>query len=72
MCIAAILWARIGAIYYGCRKEDAAAIGFADRDIYEYFRNGPGSPPLRRIPMHREDCLKLFAEWDKKDDKTPY
>ena len=72
MCLAAILWARIRTVYFGCSRRDAAAIGFADNDIYEHFRTGSGSQPLQSIPMQREECLKLFAEWEHKDDKTPY
>ena len=39
MCLAAIYWARISKVYYGCTKEDAARIGFDDNAIYEYIKN---------------------------------
>ena len=35
MCLGAIFWARPKAVYYACTKEDAAAIGFDDKFIYE-------------------------------------
>ena len=34
MCFGAIYWAGISKIYYGCTSEDAAKVGFADKDIY--------------------------------------
>ncbi len=34
MCMAAIYWSRIGALYYACLPEDAEAIGFDDQEIY--------------------------------------
>ena len=34
MCFGAIYWAGITKIYYGCTSEDAAKVGFADKDIY--------------------------------------
>ncbi|MBM3540264.1 MAG: nucleoside deaminase, partial [Alphaproteobacteria bacterium] len=34
MCLAAILWARIGRIYYANTRVDAAAIGFDDDYFY--------------------------------------
>ena len=33
MCLYAILWANIEAVYYGCTIEDNAAIGFRDQDL---------------------------------------
>src|SRR5580658_2007134 len=38
MCLAAIYWARLGAIYYGCGQQDGAKAGFDDAFLYEEFR----------------------------------
>src|SRR5947209_3104739 len=35
MCLAAIYWARLGAVYYGNTAADAAAIGFDDAFLYD-------------------------------------
>ena len=35
MCLYAILWANIDAVYYGCTIEDNAEIGFRDQDFDE-------------------------------------
>ena len=34
MCMAAIYWSRIGALYYACLPENAEAIGFDDQKFY--------------------------------------
>jgi guanine deaminase len=72
MCLAAIYWARIRRIYYGCTKEDAAKIGFADESIDAAIKGKLSPRKLRMISMEREGCLKLFAAWEEKPDKVPY
>lgn len=72
MCLAAIYWARISRIYYGCTKEDAARIGFADESIDTAIKGKLSARKLRMISMEREGCLKLFAAWEQKPDKVPY
>lgn len=72
MCLAAIMWARISTLRYGCNRHDAAAIGFDDREIYDVLRE---SAPLTRLDIStsdREPCLKVFHEWSRKDDRTMY
>lgn len=72
MCLAAIYWARISRIYYGCTKEDAARIGFADESIDAAIKGKLSARKLRMISMEREGCLKLFAAWEQKPDKILY
>lgn len=50
MCLGAIYWARLAAVYYACDRCDAAAAGFDDRFIYDEIAT---APEARRIPMHR-------------------
>src|ERR1700684_818564 len=47
MCLAAIYWARLGAIYFGSSQQDAAKAGFDDAFLYEEFRR---SSENRSIP----------------------
>ena len=72
MCLAAIYWARISGIFYGCTKEDAAKIGFADESIDGAMKGKLSVRKVPMIPMERESCLKLFAAWEQKPDKVPY
>ena len=72
MCLAAIYWARVKKIYHANTRKDAARIQFDDDLIYHEI-----SRPVseRKIPMKqllRREALKVFAEWEKKPDKTDY
>lgn len=62
MCLAAAYWARVERIVYANTRDDAEAIGFSDRLIYDEIALQPGS---RRIPMQqmaREEALEVF-QW---------
>jgi guanine deaminase len=72
MCMAAVLWARIPRIYFGCTRKDAAAIGFSDDAIYAWLSGKAGELDLELLPLEREECLKAFREWEEKPDKTLY
>ena len=69
MCMCAILWANIDKVYYGCNTTDTELIGFRDKDFED-------SIAQRKIEMceelDRDECLKLYQEYDKILDKTNY
>jgi len=72
MCLAAIYWARIAKIYYGCTKTDAKDIGFDDSFIYDQIEL---KPEMRSIPatklLHGE-AMETFYKWSEKEDKIEY
>ncbi len=72
MCLAAILWARIDSVTYGCSAQDAAAAGFDDLKFYEEIAN----PPNRRsLPMQQnmaEQARRVFELWLAKSDRRLY
>lgn len=72
MCLAAIYWARINSIFYGCSKDDAKDIGFDDSYIYEQIDLKPENRniPTRQI-LHKE-ALVAFRIWTDKGDKIEY
>ena len=72
MCLSAIYWARLKAVYYGNTRKDAARIAFNDDFIYREV-----ALPIsqRKIPMKqllRKEALAAFIEWKNKEDKVPY
>ena len=72
MCLSAIYWARIDKVYYANTRNDAQKIDFSDALIYEELNKDIKE---RKIPMHqimREEALKAFELWDKKEDKIKY
>lgn len=72
MCLSAIYWARLDAVYYANTRKDAANIGFDDDHIYDEI---PKDVAERAIPMvHLELQLArdVFEEWRAKPDKIMY
>lgn len=72
MCLAAIYWARIGKIYYGCNKTDAKDIGFDDSFIYEQIDLKPEQRSIPAKEFLREEALSAFRMWSEKEDKVEY
>lgn len=71
MCLAAILWANIEKVYYGCNLEDNAKIGFRDAKFDQLF-GGRSNLPENFLEEHNRDlCLELFDEYASMD-KTIY
>jgi guanine deaminase len=70
MCLGAVLWARIGKIYYGAAKTDAAKCGFADGKFYRAIKSRKNNVIM--IKTDRKECLVPMELWRKKADKTIY
>ncbi len=71
MCLSAIIWSNIKKVYYGNTTLDASNIGFRDELIYKYINN-KDDDILNLIPMDRDETIKTFNEYSKKDDKVIY
>lgn len=71
MCLSAIIWSNIKKVYYGNTKEDAANIGFRDEFIYNYIKNNDSST-LKLECIDREETIKTFNKFSKKNDKIIY
>lgn len=76
MCLSAIIWSNIKKVYYGNTKEDAANIGFRDDYIYDYIKkltdNIEDNTKLILECIDREETIKTFDKFLKKDDRTIY
>jgi guanine deaminase len=72
MCLAAILWARIGRVYYGCTRRDAEEIGFRDNTFHEQMRVKTGAGGIKLLQLGRRECLRVFGEWANKKDRVAY
>lgn len=66
MCLSAIIWANIKKVYFGCTKHDADEIGFRDDVIYQYLK-GERNDLIDLQEMDREECLKTFEEYKKRN-----
>jgi tRNA(Arg) A34 adenosine deaminase TadA len=72
MCLAAIYWARIDRIYYGCTGTDADAIGFSDEAIRRQFALPADARSIPAIPLMRSQSLAAFEAWQNKADRVAY
>ena len=72
MCLSAIYWARIRAVYYGNTRKDAAKIAFDDDKIYHEIALPIRKRHLVMKQLLHDEALVAFKEWEKKPDKVPY
>jgi len=63
MCLAAIYWARIGAVHFACTAADAAAAGFDDVRIRRQLRMPRGRRSVRAMQALRREGRAVFAQW---------
>ena len=71
MCLAAILWANISKVYYGCTIADNAKIGFRDEKFDQLLGGRTNLPANFLEEQDREKCLQLFDEYNNLE-KTIY
>lgn len=62
MCYAAILWANIDKVYYGCTIQDNENIGFRDKKFYEMQQPEFRNKVVKELD--REKCLELFEYYN--------
>ena len=65
MCLAAILWANIRKVYYGCRLSDNEEIGFRDAKFDRMMEGRSELPEGFIEERDREMCLEVFREYEK-------
>lgn len=72
MCLGAIYWAHLDALYYGNTKEDAALIEFDDQFIYEELDLKKQDRKLKSSQLLAVEALEAFKKWQITSDKTDY
>ena len=72
MCLAAIYWARLGAIYYGSNQQDAAKAGFDDAFLYEELGKNSDNRSVPALQLLREEAWEAFATWIAVPTKIDY
>ena len=73
MCLSAIIWSNIEKVYYANTKEDASAIGFRDDYIYDFISNNMEDKSVLDLKsINREEAIKVFEEYNNKEDKEMY
>ena len=72
MCLGAIYWARIGTLYFGNTKADAAAAGFDDEHIYREMEKPAAARGLKMIQILPDEAAIAFKLWQESDSKFNY
>ena len=72
MCLSAIYWARLGNVFYGNTRKDAARINFDDDFIYREVALPIGKRTLKLKQLLHDEALAAFAEWQRKTDRILY
>jgi len=72
MCMSAIYWSRIGAVYYSSDLEATREIGFDDAFQYADFQKPDGDRTIVLAHVNPELGAQAYEAWANKPDKHPY
>lgn len=65
MCLGACYWAGLTAVFHGCNRNDAAAVGFRDRHLYEEVALPAHERALPVTEVLREEASEVLFRWGK-------
>ncbi len=72
MCLAALYWAHVRAIYFGNSAGDAARIGFDDSFLYDEMRKPLDQRTIPIRSMLSQQASESFAAWEVSPNKVKY
>ncbi len=72
MCMSAIYWARLDAVYYSCNLEDTRRIGFDDAFQYEDFGKADDERRIRIQQVRPDLGAEAYQLWLDKTDRHYY
>lgn len=72
MCLGAIYWARIEALYFAATRDDAHDAGFSDAFIYNEINLPLDKRSIPTINMKTDDALIPFEKWIESENKIQY
>jgi guanine deaminase len=72
MCLAAIYWARLDALYYAASRTDAARAGFDDDFFYQQVSLPPGERSLACHALLADEGEEPFRLWLGAPDRVSY
>lgn len=72
MCLGAIYWSHLSAVYYGNDRKDAAKIDFDDDFIYMEMDKPMSERSIPFIPLLKREAYQSFKLWRNKEDKSAY
>ena len=72
MCLAAAWWARLDRIWYASTRDDAAAAGFDDAELYREVAAPLDARSLPIAQLQLPEAAELMSAWMEKSDKIAY
>lgn len=72
MCLAAIYWARLDALYFANTRQEAAEIGFDDEFLYLEVPKPISERSIETVHLELAEAQAVFQEWQDKPDKIMY
>ncbi len=72
MCLSAIYWARLDALFFAASHEDAADAGFDDALLYEEVSKPWPTRTLESKQLLQSEAQEVLNHWKNKTDKTAY
>lgn len=72
MCLSALYWAGVAKIYFGNTKEDAEAIDFSDKFIYDELKRPRSERRMPTVKVDSRETIRAFEKWASDPNKTKY
>jgi guanine deaminase len=72
MCLGAIYWSRMDALYFGSTAKDAADAGFDDSFFYDELRKSIGERSIPTVNLMREQAEESFQAWKNSSGRIEY
>jgi tRNA(Arg) A34 adenosine deaminase TadA len=72
MCLGAIYWSGIRKVVYASDRNEAAASGFSDSQIYNEITLDPAKRKIKFIRHNDAGGEEVFRKWDKFENRIPY
>lgn len=72
MCLGAIYWSRITAVYFASSRFDAAAANFDDSFIYDEFSKAPAERRIAMRQLKLNNAQQPFDVWTAQISKVTY
>ncbi|MBQ9235322.1 MAG: nucleoside deaminase [Alphaproteobacteria bacterium] len=69
MCLMAAKWANISRIFFAATREDAAAIGFRDDELYKLLKDGVYATPIEECSS---EAAEVMSQWYSSYASTAY
>lgn len=72
MCLGAIYWARLRAVFYAATRADAAGVGFSDAAIYDELALPPDARAVRFVKTDATAAVAVMRAWQADADRHAY